>query len=164
MKNILILFLLLLFSFPINAQNQELILENSVKPYKEIDAIYKQFSEAYRTLDIEKVTNLYAADATYLPPDNDILNGREAIRPTFEGFFDWVKKEGQTMTISFQIFQRKVTKELAYDVGIYTIQNFKDGKKVGEGKGKFVVVAIKIGKEWKFQVDGYNNLKPEKKN
>lgn len=164
MRNIHILLILVLFSFSINAQNKQLILEKSVKPHKEIDRIYKQFSEAYQTLDVEKVTNLYTKDAAYLPPNSDILTGRELILQNFKGFFDWVKKEGQTMTISFQIFQRKVTKDLAYDVGIYTIQNFKDGKKVGEGKGKFVVVAIKVGKDWKFQVDGYNNIKSENKN
>ncbi len=164
MRHIHILLILALFSFSINAQNKELILERSVKPHKEIDAIYKQFSEAYQTLDVEKVTNLYTKDAAYLPPNNDILTGREAILQNFKGFFDWVKKEGQTMTISFNIFQRKVAKDIAYDVGIYTIQNFKDGKKVGEGKGKFVVVALKVGKDWKFQVDGYNNIKSENNN
>lgn len=66
------------------------------------------------------------------------------------------------MAISFQIFQRKVDKNLGYDVGIYTITQFKDGKKLGSGEGKFIVVAVKEkdGK-WRFQVDGYNNLKPE---
>jgi ketosteroid isomerase-like protein len=78
----------------------------------------------------------------------------------------YAKKEGRTMTISFQIFQRKADPNLAYDVGIYTIRQFKDGKPTGtEGKGKFVVVAVreKDGK-WRFQVDGYSDLKaPEKK-
>lgn len=165
-------FLLILFvlasvfsAFSQTAENN-LKLENGVAAHREIDAIYRQFGEAYRTLDAGKVTDLYAADAAYLPPDSEILQGREQIRPTFQSFFDWVKKEGQTMTISFQIFQRKVEKNLGYDVGIYTIKQFKDGKQIGgEGKGKFIVVAVKEkdGK-WRFQVDGYNNLKSEKPN
>ena len=69
------------------------------------------------------------------------------------------------MTISFQIFQRKVEKTMAYDVGIYTIRQFKDGKEAGTGQGKFVVVALKqTDGQWRFQVDGYSNLKPERKN
>lgn len=165
MKKIVILSLLIFVCFfSVQAQNPELILEKGVSAHKEIDAIYKTFSEAYRDLDVEKVANLYTEDARYLPPNNDILQGRAAIRPTFQSFFDYVKNNGQNITISFQIFQRKVDKNLAYDVGIYTITQFKDGKQIGIGQGKFVVVAVKEkdGK-WRFQVDGYNDLKPQKK-
>ncbi len=165
MKKILLLSFLFLFSLIANAQDSELTLEKGVSAHKEIDAIYKTFSEAYRTLDVEKVANLYSENAAYLPPDNDILQGRAEIRPTFQSFFDYVKNERQTMTISFQIFQRKVDKNLAYDVGIYTIRQYKDKKEVGIGQGKFVVVAVKDkdGK-WRFQVDVYNQLKQPAKN
>lgn len=149
-------------SLSLFAQERELTLEKGVLPDKNIDAIYAQFSEAYRTLDVEKVSSLYAQDAAYLAPNNNILNGRDEIRPTFKSFFDWIKKEGRTMTISFQIVQRMVNDKLGYDVGIYTIRQYKDGKEVNKGSGKFVVVAVreKDGK-WRFQVDGYSDLKPE---
>lgn len=150
--------------FDANAQTRELFLEKGVATHKEIDTIYQSFSEAYRTLNDEKVANLYTENAAYLVPDNEILQGREAIRPNFKSFFDWVKNEGRTMTISFRIVQRKVDKNLAYDVGIYTIKQSKDGKEVATGQGKFVVVAVKekSGK-WLFQVDGYSDLKPPEK-
>lgn len=165
MKKLLLFNLLVLLSavsaFPQTAKNF-LKLENGVAAHKEIDAIYRRFGEAYAALDAEKVTNLYAADAAYLPPGSEILKGRQQIRPTFQTFFDQVKKEGRTMSISFRIFQRKIEKNLGYDVGIYAITQFKDGKILGSGEGKFIVVAVKEkdGK-WRFQVDGYNNLKPE---
>lgn len=169
MKKFALLFALSLIiigqSVSVYSQKAGLILENGVAAHKEIDAIYRRFSEAYVALDAEKVTNLYAADAAYLPPDSEILKGREQIRPGFQSFFDWIKKEGRTMTISFRIFQRKVEKNLGYDVGIYTITQFKDGKQIGSGEGKFIVVAVKEKDDkWRFQVDGYNNLKPEKQN
>lgn len=161
MKKLILLSMLVLAAVSVNGQNAELTLEKGVSAHKEIDAIYKSFSEAYKTLDVEKVVNLYTEKAAYLSPENDILQGREAIRPTFKSFFDWVKAEGRTMTISFQIFQRKVDKNLAYDVGIYTIRQYKDGKETGSGQGKFVTVAVKEKNgEWRFQVDGYSDLKP----
>jgi uncharacterized protein (TIGR02246 family) len=165
MKTIILSLLIFSPVFAVYAQTGELVLEKGVPAHAEIDAIYKSFSEAYATLDVEKVAALYSENAAYLPPDNDILEGREAIRPTFKSFFDWIKTEGRTMTISFQIFQRKVDKNLGYDVGIYTIRQYKDGKQTGTaGQGKFVTVAVreKDGK-WRFQVDGYSNLKPPKK-
>lgn len=164
MKNCIFLFLLIFGTLSINAQDSELILEKGIPTHKEIDAIYKTFSDAYRTLDADLVTNLYTENAAYLAPNNDIQQGRAEIRKGFQSFFDWIKSEGRTMTISFQIFQRKVDKNMAYDVGIYTIRQYKDGKEVGKGQGKFVVVAIreKDGK-WRFQVDGYSDLKPAQK-
>ena len=164
MKKIIFVTLLLFVSFNAYAQNSELTLEKGVSAHKEIDAIYKTFNEAYRTLDADKVTNLYTETAAYLAPNEKIQQGRGEIRGGFQSFFDWIKSEGRTMTISFQIFQRKVDKNMAYDVGIYTIRQYKDGKEVGTGQGKFVVVAVKEkdGK-WRFQVDGYSDLKPEQK-
>lgn len=146
------------------AQNQDLVLEKGVSPHKEIDSIYAQFTAAYKTLDTAKVSSLYTQTAAYLPPDSDILHGRDAIAPTFQSFFDWIKREGKTMTISFQIVQRKVDTSLGYDVGIYTIRQYKDGKEVNKGSGKFVVVAVRENDgKWRFQVDGYNDLKPPAK-
>lgn len=163
MRKLILLSLFLFAAFgAVNAQTGELTLEKGVAPHAEIDAIYKTFSDAYRTLDVEKVANLYSETAAYLAPGSEILEGREAIRPTFKSFFDWVKNEKRTMTISFQIFQRRVENNLGYDVGIYTIRQFKDGKQVGDaGQGKFITIAVreKDGK-WRFQVDGYSDLKP----
>lgn len=161
MKKLLLLSVLLFVSFSANAQTNELILEKEVLAHKGIDDIYRQFSESYRALNSETVTNLYTESAAYLAPDNDILQGREKIRVTFKDFFNSVKTGGRTMTISFQIFQRKADKLMAYDVGIYTLRSFKDGKEIGMDKGKFVVVAVKEKDDkWRFQVDGYSGLKP----
>jgi len=164
MKKLFLVIGLLFVSFSANAQTGELVLEKGVSAHKEIDAIYKTFSKAYRTLDADLVTNLYTENAAYLAPNENIQQGRVELRKGFQSFFDWIKKEGRTMTISFQIFQRKVDKNLAFDVGIYTIRQYQDGKQVGtDGQGKFVVVAVKEkdGK-WQFQVDGYSDLKPSK--
>jgi ketosteroid isomerase-like protein len=157
-------FIIILSSF-VFSQNTELVLDASVKPHAGVDSVYKAFSESYRTLNVDIVAGLYSQNAAYLVPDAEIMIGREKIRDSFNGFFESVKKDGRTMTISFRIVQRRIDKEIGYDVGIYTLRSFKDGKEAGTGQGKFVVVAIKEkdGK-WAFQVDGYSGLKPVKTN
>ncbi len=149
-------------SFVSSAQIGQLNLEKGVANHKGIDSIYSEFSEAYETLKPDMVANLYTKDAAYLSPNEEITNGRKAILENFTGFFKNVKDRGQKMTISFQIFQRKVENEIGYDVGIYTIYFYKDGRAIETSKGKFVVVAVKDkdGK-WRFQVDGYSSLKPQ---
>lgn len=142
-----------------------LILDKGVMPYKEIDKIYDTFFRAYVELKPEMVANLYTENAAYLQPNADIITGRDAILENFTSFFNSVKNGGRNITISFQILQRKVEKKIAYDVGIYTIISYKDGKKLGESKGKFVVVAVKDNDgKWRFQVDGFSGLKPQDKN
>lgn len=165
-KTAVIVLLNLILALSVFAQTGEesLKLETGVRMHQGIDEIYRQFSDSYRTLNVEKVTNLYTEHAAYLAPERDITQGRAAIRENFRSFFERVKTDGRNMTISFQILQRQVDKNMAYDVGVYTIRSYKDGKQIGTGQGKFVVVAVKEkdGK-WRFQVDGYSGLKPPEK-
>lgn len=163
MKAFLIFLLLLGSTIAASAQGSDLSLDTGVKPHAGIDAIYRDFSEAYRTLNFDLVAGLYAESAAYLVPDQEIMTGRESIRSSFRGFFESVKGDSRNMTISFRIVQRKVDREIGYDVGIYTLRMFKDGKETGSGQGKFVVVAVKEkDAKWRFEVDGYSDLKPAK--
>ena len=163
MKKIILLLSFIFLSFSINAQTPDLVLDKGVKPHKEIDAIYATFTKGYRDLQVDLVVNLYTEDANYLASGNVMTDGQAKIRENFAGFFDYVKKNGNTMEIKFRILQREVDKKLGYEVGIYTITTFKDGKQIQTGQGKFFVVTKKIGNKWYFRFDGYSDLKPEKK-
>ena len=144
-------------------QAKELTLDQGVMAHSGIDAIYAKFSKAYRELDHELVGGLYSSDASYLVPDQNILIGRDKITPAFKSFFDHVRDRKGRMTIGFQIFQRRVSGEMAYDVGIYTLTQYNAAGKGSTGQGKFVVVAVKEKSgEWRFQVDGYSGLPKSK--
>jgi|GEM_PF-993341 len=150
---------LLLVSTALAQPSQELILEKGVAPHAKIDEVYRRFSDAYKKLDAEAVTNLYAEDAFYLAPGGDVKRGREKILAEFSGFFSSVKNAGGSLMISFQILGRQVSGDLAYDVGIYTLTDKNVDGKARIGRGKFVVVAQRIKNgEWRFVVDGYNPL------
>jgi len=162
-KAVCLIAALLIFSFAVSAQDADLNLDTGVKKHKGIDEIYKDFSEAYRTLKPDMVANLYTDDAAYLVPGNEVTIGRDKVLENFTNFFNSMKTGGQNMTISFRIIQRQVGKKLAYDVGVYTLRYYKEGKMQGESKGKFVVVASKgSDKKWRFQVDGYSGINPPK--
>ena len=140
-------------------QSGELTFDTGAKPHRGLDAVYADFSKAYRELDHELVGRLYTADAAYLVPGQDLLEGRDKITPTFKNFFDHIRERKGTMTISFRIVQRRVSSDMAYDVGIFTLTQYDSAGKGSVGQGKFVVVAGKEKSgEWKFQVDGYSAL------
>ena len=158
MKSLFFLLVLLCFSGFVFGQSKDLTLDPGVKVHAGIDAVYAKFSRAYRELDHELVGGLYSNDAAYLIPEQNILIGRDKITPTFKSFFDHVRNQKGKLEISFRIVQRRVSVDLGYDVGVYALTNYDSGGKGNTGQGKFVVVAVKDGDQWRFQVDGYSDI------
>ena len=151
---------LLFLSSGVYAQDApaDLSLDVGVQKHARLDDVYVRFSKAYRDLDHKPFSSLYTKDAAYLVPGSNIDIGSDKIVDGFRLFFDSVRSKGERLTISFRIVQRKVVGKMAYDVGIYTLKNYEDGKQIGEGRGKFIVVAVKDGRNWKFQVDAYSDM------
>ncbi len=161
LKSVEILIWILLSLLTVAAQEaeKELILEKGVAPHAKIDDVYRRFSAAYKNLDAAAVANLYTDDALYLAPDSDVMRGREKILANFSGFFNSVKTGGGSLTISFRILERRVSGDLGYDVGIYTLTQTGANGETRIRRGKFVVVVRRMTNgEWRFQVDAYNNL------
>jgi len=150
----------LLFSVSgVFSQTKDLTLDTGVVKHAGIDSIYAKFSQGYRDLDPDAVADLYTANALYLTPGSDIKRGREAILKDFAGFFDSTRSEGKKLAISFQILERKISGDLAYDAGIYTLVNTGKNGETSSGRGKFVVIAVKgKGGTWRFQLDTYNDF------
>lgn len=162
-KSLFLIIFLLCLAFTSVAQTPDLVLENGVKPHKGVDAIYATFTKGYRELNVDLVINLYTEDANYLAPGNEMLDGRAKIRESFGSFFDYVKENKNTMEVKFRILKREVDKNLGYDLGIYTLNSFKDGKQVQTSQGKFMVITKKIGNKWFFRYDSYSNIpQPQK--
>jgi len=141
----------------------DLILDAGVKPHSGIDAIYARFSEGYRQLNAKMVSDLYTDNAIYMTPDSGVDRGRENISKSFDSFFHSIKDSRGKLSISFQIIERKVSGDMAYDVGIYTLISGRGEKVSQTSKGKFVVIAIKQKGVWKFQLDSYSDLPGRKK-
>ncbi len=136
-----------------------LVLEQGVAPHKGLDETYRRFTEGYKKLDAASVVNLYSETAAYLAPGSNIQIGQQKVSGIFTSFFDSVKQRNGRLEISFRIVQRQVDKNLAYDVGIYTLTSFNDKGESSKDSGKFVVVAKpEKGDTWRFQVDGYSAL------
>lgn len=136
-----------------------LVLQQGVVPHEGLDKVYRRFSEGYKKLDAKSVAELYTETAAYLVPGREIQIGRPKIAESFNSFFDSVRQQDGKLEISFQILQRQVDKNIAYDVGIYTLTSFNNKGESRRSSGKFVVVAKREKDNvWRFQVDGYSGL------
>ena len=163
-----IVFVFLSYSFTFgqissSTTESSLVLEQGVAPHKGLDDVYRRFTEGYKKLDAASVVDLYTETAAYLVPGSNIKVGRQKVSEIFTGFFDSIKQQNGRLEISFRIVQRQVDRNLAYDVGIYTLTSYNQKGESSKGSGKFVVVARRDkGDSWRFQVDGYSALTNER--
>lgn len=136
--------------------------QNNADAEKQIDQLYQKFSEAYDSLDVDKVSNIYAEDAYYLIPNPKapILEGRPSIQRSFAGFIEGAANNNRQIDITFRIINRTIADSLAFDVGYYRTRSKPDTAaefEEGGGVGKFVtVMGLMPDGKWKFLLDGYN--------
>lgn len=121
------------------------------------DRVYEAFSRAYREGDPAGVTALYAADAFYLAPGDSIARGEVGRH------FAWLSsfEPGTGPVIEFEIVDRAVAGDLAYDIGYYTIR--APDAPAGSGSGGKFVVIWKRGAdgEWRIHADGFSPVETD---
>jgi len=125
-------------------------------PAAQFDAVYERFSAAYRQADPDAVAALYWPDAYYLSPNSEIAQGDVG------SHFAWLAdmEPGKGPRLSFEIIDRAVDGDLAYDIGIYTLR--RDEHPDRQSRGKFIVV-WKRGEDgtWKIHADGFSAIRQE---
>jgi ketosteroid isomerase-like protein len=125
-----------------------------------LDAVYETFTRAYHEADVDLLMReVYAEDGFYLPPDQPILSGQGEFRQSFAGFLDQFREAGEPgPDISFDIVDRDIEGDLAYDIGIYTMRPAGDAEAVGD-RGKFIVIWKRnAAGEWRIHADGYSAM------
>jgi uncharacterized protein (TIGR02246 family) len=147
---------LLLLALPLAAQAPPTVTYGpEARPHAGMDAIYAAFHRGYDTLDPDTVANFYTEDALYLPSRGDILRGRGAIREFFASVFEPARKDSSRLRLTFEIVLRRVSGDLATDVGYYRLARIKDGIEGSPSRGKFTTVGVRDKDGvWRFQVDG----------
>jgi hypothetical protein len=150
----LITALLIIHSGFLMAQNNSVTKEESLK----IDSIYQSFSYSYTVLNPELTANCYTENAVsiahYEGRKPFILNGKQAILTDFKDFFNSVKDNKQTITISFKIIERTLNNNKIFDIGYYQLTFFKDGKEIEKSFGKVAIILTKDAyNNWKYETD-----------
>lgn len=115
---------------------------------------YAAFSAAYRAGDAEAVAALYADDAFYLAPGDEIERGDVGRHFGFLSSFE----PGAGPVIEFEVVDRDISGGLAYDIGYFTFR--QDGAPAeSAGRGKFIVI-WKRGEDgvWRIHADGYSEV------
>ena len=108
----------------------------------------RSFSDAFTRQDPVAIAAMYTTDATLLPPDSEMMRGRDAIQNFWQGAMNMGIKEASLETVSVESRD-----DLAYEVGKFRMSMEVDAASM---TGKYVVVWKVEGDAWRMHVDIWN--------
>ena len=116
-----------------------------------------KFCEAVRQGDAAAIAALYTDDATVLPPNSDMIQGRQGIEESWNATIQMGVKDAVLTTED--VFG---SGDLVYEIGKYTITIQPEGQEEPiEDMGKYVVVwKLQEDGSWKLHVDIWNTSMP----
>ena len=120
------------------------------QPVREsVAEVNKQFDEAFRNNDPERVASLYTEKGELLFPNGSIVRGRKAIAAY------WKKAmESGVRSVKLTTVEVEADGITAYEVGNYSLL----GKGAGElGRGKYLVIWKQEGGKWRLHRDCWNS-------
>ena len=115
-------------------------------------SICKEFQKSIEQGDFEGIGNLYGEDAKILPPNMDMLEGRDSIR----AFWQRASEMG-IKSYKPEILEVEYSGNLGFFVGKYTLYG-NENKIIN--KGKFITVFKNIDVEWRVYRDIFNSSIP----
>jgi uncharacterized protein (TIGR02246 family) len=118
----------------------------------EIEAANAKWVAFFNKGDFEGVASLYTADATAFPPGSAMVKGRAAIGAMWKGMAEQVT--GPKVTT---IDVKRLGPAAAREIGTFSLKTKSSPPK--DVTGKYVVVWEKVGSDWKFANDIWNEGK-----
>ncbi|HXE89914.1 MAG TPA: nuclear transport factor 2 family protein [Terriglobales bacterium] len=114
-------------------------MSSAANPYEDAEVVIWKLSEQWmrdwNAGDLDKVVDLYAKDALYLPAHDDPIHGRARIREFLRGSLE---KGASDFTLQIDFIQR--AGDLAYDVGRYAVSLHQDDGSRKRDRGRYLVV------------------------
>jgi uncharacterized protein (TIGR02246 family) len=113
----------------------------------EISAVNRQFEDAARKGDLDRLASLYTPDAIAFPPDGPLVKGRDSIKQMWGTIAQQIGlKDVRLDTLDFE-----QVGDTGYEVGEATL-----AVSSGTAVVKFVVVWKKVGSQWRLHRDIWN--------
>jgi uncharacterized protein (TIGR02246 family) len=113
----------------------------------EISAVNRQFEEAARKGDLDRLASLYTPDAIALPPDGPFVKGRDAIKQ----MWGTVAQQIGLKDVRLNTHDFEQAGDTGYETGEATLS-----LSGGTAVVKFVVVWKKVGGQWRLHRDIWN--------
>lgn len=118
----------------------------------DITAVNRMFEEAARKGDADRIAALYTPDAMVLPPDGDMVKGRDSIKQMWASAL----KQMGLKDVKLDTLDLEITGDAAYEVGEATLGLETEPGKRQTAVVKFVVVWKKVDGQWRLHRDIWN--------
>lgn len=130
----------------------------SEEDLRAIDDFLKKEGDLLRRKDINGIPALYTEDAIFLPPNEDIIQGREAIKNSREQLFS-VFDELELKATALEVVGMSDAVALRYT---YVFKGQRKGQKATERKGRGVALFKRTPEGLELKWDIWNNPPPPK--
>ena len=117
-----------------------------------LTSICQEFKKSIEQGDLRNIGNLYTEDAKILPPNMDMLEGRDSIQTFWQRASEMGIKSYQP-----EILEVEYSGNLGFFVGKYILYG-NENKIIN--KGKFITVFKNIDGEWRVYRDIFNSSIP----
>ena len=115
-----------------------------------------RFVEAFNRGDMASVAAVYTEDAKLLPPNGQMISGRQGIQEFWNGARQMGVRDPILETVAVEH-----SGDLAYEIGAYTLKIQPEGGQATTDRGKYVVVwKRQADGSWKWAVDIWNTNSP----
>jgi uncharacterized protein (TIGR02246 family) len=122
---------------------------------KAIETNNRRFVEAFNKGDAAAVADMYAAEAKLLPPNSQMIEGKQNI----QAFWQVPITAGAKLQ-ALDTVQVDVRGDMAYEVGKYTFTVPQANGQLVTDQGKYLVVWKRQGSSWKLLLDIWNTSTP----
>lgn len=112
--------------------------------------------DAFNRGDLAAAMAVYTEDAIILPPNADMIKGKQAIQSFWQGAMDMGVKEAKLETVELVAMGEDRTCE----IGKYTLKIQPEGGETITDMGKYVVVWKLQDGSWNWDIDIWNTSLP----
>jgi len=133
-------------------------LHATVESHRGVDAAYSRFSRALGRMDLHAIEAIFTADAVYLTLEGAPLEGSAAISASFGAFFDHLRVHDMEVRVGFEIDERRVQGDFAWDQGSYTLLGRIGTAEVPIRRGRFLGVFRRSEDRLEYRLDAVSVL------
>jgi uncharacterized protein (TIGR02246 family) len=122
---------------------------------REIKAAHRAFAEAAVRHDIDGIMSVFASDAIIMPPDAEMVRGRDAIRRHWKGALD-----GGLSDLKINPTDIQVIGDVAIEIGHATLSMAPPGAAETHANVKYVEIWKKVRGHWRVYRGTWNARSP----
>ena len=122
---------------------------SAAQDQNEIQEINDRFEAAFNGGDVATLGQMYTEDAFLMPPEADLVRGRENIQKFWKAAGEQV---GDLKLTTLDV--KPMGSDAAREIGTFTLKT--KGQQAQEMAGKYVVIWQKVGGDWKLATDIWN--------